>query len=405
MARLQDFLHEQTTPEGARIIVLRRPGSGVVDVRLALPFARVVPGLSAPMELLAACLVDDCRTRQDMAEHAGSVRAALGPEELVVSAGALASGTEPLIAAVTEAATAARYTLPAVDRARRRLASRPRTGLGRRTELLLEGWPGAAAFAPAPADALAETGPGDLEKTHLRLIAPAGAVLVIVGDVIAEQAMEAACGRLSGWRGAPPCLDLPERELAGAEQVAFLPEPGEAPTEMVLHGPAPKLGAPGHAAFHLANLLVAGFFSGRLVQRLRHRAEIAYQVDSSIRRFRRTAWTEISARAVAGTRPDALLQQTSAALDELAESGPAPGELEAARRFSLGTLRTACTSGGALADAMTGYALSGEHPLWMLSREESLAAAGAGEVTDEIRARLTPRSLSGVVSFGTLRGS
>lgn len=72
MKTLSDALCH-TLPNGLRVVIVPEHGSPVVEIRLALPFARTRSELTAPMDLLAACVL---RGTQSLDRHAVIRRAA-----------------------------------------------------------------------------------------------------------------------------------------------------------------------------------------------------------------------------------------------------------------------------------------------------------------------------------------
>lgn len=318
------------------------------------------------------------------------------PENLTFSAGALVTGLPDILDTLATALGSPDYTVDQLDRARGRLLR------GRPAEATES--PGARVWgppAPAPAGELLDVTPDEVGGVHRKVLRPQGAVLCVAGDVDVDAvvtSVKATFGVWTGPSGEAPRLDLPPRRFPEPSVVERSGDRDNG-TGLFLEAPSVPLRHPDHAALHLANLMVAGCFPGRLVQALRQREGLAYSVRSTMHKLRRSDWISISCSGPF-TDPAELMETTRVTLTELADRGPRPGELDAVRRYAVGVNRTAARGTGSLAHAVTAYAAHGVSPLWMLAAGERYAGVTEDDVHRVLRSHFTPDRFGGVLTTG-----
>lgn len=387
--------HDLTLPDGLRLLVLPAHGVPTVEVRLNLPFARHRKSDAAAMELLSAVLLaaEGHRVSELLADHGGECEVVLDAENLTFGAGALADGLPEVLYALASALRNPDHTIDRLDRAREGLLrSRPVD------PPVIRGW---SPPPPASVGELLDVTADRVMDVHRRVLRPETAVLCIAGDIDVDTVVALAGDAFSGWRGVPSTespLDLPPRFFPESPLVERAIGTGEG-THLALEAPSVPLWHPDHAALHLANLMVAGCFTGRLVRRLRDREGLAYTVRSTLHKLRRSDWISISCSGPLAD-PDELLESTEETLAELAGSGPYPGELDAVRGYAVGVNRTAARGTSGMAHAVTAYAAHGVSPLWMLEAGERYAGVEEGDIHRVLAAYFAPDHFGGVLTEG-----
>ncbi|WP_406635373.1 M16 family metallopeptidase [Amycolatopsis sp. WGS_07] len=396
---------EAVLPNGLRIVLAQEPGAEVAEIRLALPFA-TRPELAAPMELLAACLL---RGTSELGERAVVDRASeLGAElsvtrdseALLVAASTLSTQLPEAIRLLATVVRQAAYPGRELDRVVEAMVSRERSG------------PRAAAYRqllrhrygrhpltaePASAEDLLAVTTEDLRRLHAQAIVPSGAVLLILGPLPADTALAQAVQVFGDWTGTASGLRLPPLAGTGNTGRLTLPAAAGTPTLVLTAGPGLPTGDPRHPALHLANLILGGSGSSRLVRRIRERLGLAYRVQSSLEETGAGGWTTVEAVTGPGNG-SRTAGELAACMARFADEGPTADEVGAAKRLARGFAATGLATRAEIASAATGFVLRGLPPDWLnryLSRVDLLSTA---EVTAAARRHFDPAAHATVVA-------
>ncbi len=178
-----------------------------------------------------------------------------------------------------------------------------------------------------------------LHEFHQRFFQPEGMVVVVVGAVPAEtavQKIEAAFGDWAGRRPARP--SLPEAVRLAAVRQRRVPMPDKTQADIVLGWPAMRRDAADFDAARLANTVLGVFgMMGRLGANVRERQGMAYYAFSRLSADREPGtWI-----AIAGVNPTNVDRAASAMLDEVRRLRAEPvaaDELEDCKRYLIGSL-------------------------------------------------------------------
>lgn len=367
---------------GLRVQVVRRPSVPVVRARLQLPRCSRTPLDTAATELLAAEVAaarTPCARRVRRA--GGQVVAWATAERFSVDAHAPTHALPDLLAWVAEA------TRPGVapsglgqvrDELACRLTRAPRDPSVAAADALNRlRFGDHPALRPPDAGALARVGPGDVEAAARGLLRPDGAVLVVVGDLDPAEAVDRVRAAFGDWRAAGPAQQLtlpPARECRQGLHLA-----GEESALLRLVTGAPGRDDPAEGAFQLATLVLGGFFSSRLVRRLRHQSGMAYSVHAGPDALAATRSVTLDVRVRAADMP-ATMRIVHAELSRFAADGPSPEELAAARRYALGQFTAAGATQAALVEGLAVLATQQLDTGWPDRHAERLETATAEQV-------------------------
>lgn len=193
----------------------------------------------------------------------------------------------------------------------------------------------------------------DLVAFHRRHYGPRGMILVIVGGVPTEQAMEMAADMLGDWTNPdqPEPPDLPEVPPAAA-QAYFVPIPEKSQVDLFLGVIGPRRKDPDYLAAALGNSILGQFgMMGRLGEVVREQAGLAYYVYSSVGNGLGPGPWYIHAGVAPQDVPKALdliRREVARFLDE----GPTAEELEDVRSAALGRLPLSLESNQGVANAI-----------------------------------------------------
>lgn len=349
-----------TLPNGLRVVAVRRPSVPMVELRLWIPWPAwpAVGRMPAATELLAETMLAGTRRRTGLELSAalqgigGGLAASADPDRLGLAGSALSAELAALLDVLADVLGSASYPGEEILAERERLAQGLEIDVSRPDVLartvMLAGLYGAGhpyvAELP-PAGEVREVTPELLRDVHARVVSPAGAVLVLVGDLDIAQARAETERALGEWR--PPAgvrATPPEKPAAPP------PVPADEPRTCVLvHRadatqanirlavPVPGQCDPRYPALELANLITGGYLSSRLFRRLRDELGYAYRVYSSIEHARAGSRliieVDVASRLVART-----LAEVRRELARLTAERPDEEELRQARDFAAGGL-------------------------------------------------------------------
>lgn len=168
-------------------------------------------------------------------------------------------------------------------------------------------------------------------RTHF---VPSNASLVVVGDVTADEVLEAANETFSKWKGEPapqPSFSMP---FPQKERTVYLVDrPGSAQSQIYVGLLGPERKSPDWPAMAVANQILGGGVSGRLFLDVREKRSLAYSTGSSLGDL---AVGPVPIVLSAGTQTPKTAEAVRALLenlDSLAGQGPTQAEVERARTF------------------------------------------------------------------------
>lgn len=399
-----------TDLEGLRVVAVRRAAVPLVEVRLRVPFAGAEPDHDAAAALLAETLLAGTarRSRAEIAAAlqgiGGSLSASADADRLAVGGSALARELPALLGILAEALVGAAYPDPEVEGERIRVAERvtvARSQPGRiaRDALLARRY-GSHPYGrelPEPG-ALEGVDAERVRALHSARVQPPGSVLVLVGDLDPEAALESVGAALGGWGGATaeaaPGVPPPPPSPAGP--ALLVDRPGAVQTTIRLAGPAPARADESYAAAKLANLVFGGYFSSRLVANIRERRGYTYSPRSSIEHAVADSLLTVAADVATEVTAPALVE-IRYELGRIASLPVEPGELEAARRYAVGSLALSTATQAGLASTLAALLQVGLGLDYLAEHPRALEAVTVEEVQAAAQRMLAPTALVSVL--------
>lgn len=400
---------ERTLPNGLRVLLTRRPGVPLAEVRLSIPAAHTD---LAAADLLASTLFAGTETASltDIARRLQSVGGALGagadPDRIAVSGNSLATGLPELLETLGDVLKAAEYPESPFEVERSRIIDslsvaeqQPDFQVNRVLDARL--WEGHPYGHQQPT--AAEVAAVEREAVlalHASRVHPAGARLVIVGDIDPDSAFAAVEKALGDWNGAGEPRTM--EPLPGIEPgpLVLVDRPGSVQSAIRVAYPAVERTHPDNAAQHLANLVFGGYFTSRLVMNLREtkgygyspRSRVDHAPAGSIQLAAVDVATEVTAPALAEVRAE---------LRGMAENPPAAEELDLARRYALGSIKLATATQAGVANYISVLAAAGLPLSWLAEHSERLRAVTPEDVQRVAAERLDPdRAVTVVLGDG-----
>jgi len=390
---------ERTLASGLTVIAIERRSVPLVEVRLRLPFGRnaldreyVAQSALLSQTLLSGTAemstVDIAAALQSVG---GALSAGVDPDRLLIAGNALAGGLERLLDILSDVLRGATYPDGEVTTERARLIDRIQVAQSQPSHLarvaLLRRMYGEHPYAvqTPEIDHVARVGNSELAALHGARVHPAGAILVLVGDLDAGAALDLAEAALGSWDGAGGGEEIPATPALAPGPVLLADRPGAVQSSMRLALPAVARTHPDHPALQLANLVFGGYFSSRWVENIREDKGYTYSPHSIVEHSIAGSSLVLSAEVATEVTAAALLE-TWYELGRLATLAPSDQELEQARQYALGSLLLGMSTQSGLASLASTYAGYGlrldflaEHAARLASvTRDDVAAAGAG---------------------------
>ena len=199
----------------------------------------------------------------------------------------------------------------------------------------------------------------DLSALHKAWYRPDNAILVLTGDIAAEQGFALAESAFGGW--AKPATPLPAAPViapAGKPRAVVLDRPGTGQAAVNLAKPGIARGDPDYYPGLVANALLGGGYSSRLNLEIRVKRGLSYGASSNLSANRTTGSFRAAAQTKNETAPqvlDLMVEQMTA----IAATPASTDELTARKSNLVGSYGRRLATTGGLADTLGNLALYG----------------------------------------------
>jgi predicted Zn-dependent peptidase len=389
---------ERTLANGLAVIAVRRPAVPLVEVRLRVPFARahLARGAMLGQTLFSGTAeLTGVDLAAELQKVGGGLSAGVDPDRLMISGNGLVSGMDRLLDLLAGVLDGAAYPVDEVATERERLVDNIQVAQSQPAHLarvaLLKRVYGKHPYAvqTPEADDVRKVRPAQLRALHGERLHPAGATLVLVGDLQVERALDAAERALGQWNGGGKSADLPPTPALRPQPTLLVDRPGSVQSSLRLALPAVPRTHPDHAALQLANLLFGGYFSARWVENIREDKGYTYGPHSMVEHAVAGSALVVAAEVATAVTGPALLE-TLYELGRLANLPPEEAELEQARQYALGTLQLGMSTQAGLAGLVSTYAGFGLRLDFLAEHAVRLAKATRAEVAAAAATYLAP---------------
>ncbi|HEX5540218.1 MAG TPA: pitrilysin family protein, partial [Micromonospora sp.] len=387
------------------VLAIRRTAVPLVEVRLRIPFAQAH---LARAELLAQTLFSGTGSRStrniavELQTVGGGLSANVDPDRLMISGNGLVSGLDRILEVLADVLTAASFPDEEVSTERDRLIDRIQVAQSQPAHLarvaLLKRLYGKHPYGvqtPEP-DQVRAVGPAHLRTLRTGRVHPAGATLVIVGDLSPAKVLDTAERILGGWDGAGQPAELPPTPPLKPGPLLLVDRPGVVQSSLRMALPAVPRTHPDHAALQLANLVFGGYFSSRWVENIREDKGYTYGPYSLLEHAEAGSVLLVAAEVATEVTGPALLE-TLYELGRLASLPPKEDELEQARQYVLGTLRLGMSTQAGIAALASMYSGFGLRLNFLAEYAARLARTTLDEVAAAAATYLAPSRAVSVV--------
>jgi predicted Zn-dependent peptidase len=332
----------------------------------------------------------------------GALSAGVDADRLLVSGNGLSSGLDRILELLSDVLRGATYPDGEVTTERGRLLDRLQVAQSQPAHLVrvalqrrMYGTHPYAVQTPEAGDVVG-LGTAEMQSLHQARVHPAGAVLVIVGDVEAAAALDLAEAALGSWNGAGAAEVTPPIPELITGPIVLADRPGSVQSSVRLALPAVGRTHPDHAALQLANLVFGGYFSSRWVENIREDKGYTYSPHSVVEHSMAGSAVVLSADVATDVTAAALLE-TWYELGRVATTLPNDGELEQARQYALGSLLLGMSTQAGLAGLATTYAAYGLRLDFLAEHTARLSAATRDDVAAAGAKYLAPAKAATVI--------
>jgi zinc protease len=401
---------EATLPNGLTVIAIERRSVPLVEVRLRVPLSATTadPWHVAVSSLMSRTLLSGTADMSTVDIAAalqgvgGGLSASVDPDRLLVSGAGLASGLERILTILGDVVHGATYPENEVVTERARLIDRIQVAQTQPSHLVREallrriyGNHPYGLQTARPAD-LEHLGRDELARMHAARVRPAGATLVISGDIDPQATVELAGTVLGSWTGAPAGADLPGIPPLAPGPLVLAHRPNSVQSSLRLALPAVTRTHPDYAALQLANLIFGGYFSSRWVENIREDKGYTYGPHSGIDHSVAGSRLIVAAEVATDVTAPALLE-TWYELGRIASIAPGDAELEQARQYALGSLLLGMSTQAGLASLASMYAAYGLRLDFLVGHADRLTQVTKDDVARAAATYLAPAKAVTVV--------
>jgi zinc protease len=313
-------------------------------------------------DAMAELLTDGTRKRTskeiaDAAEdYGGALEAGATSDEILLETFALSEHADKMLGLLAEVAREPSFPGSEVDLRRKNMQEELNQSRGEPDFLAAVGfykklYGGHPYAITAPTDAsIAKITRDAVVSLHRRLVTPRNAVLVLVGDLPLEKAKKLVEEKFGRWSGAYGPADPPAFAAHPHPRTAyFLERPGAVQASIVIGNIACREDHPDYFGLLVANQVLGGSFSSRLVQDIRETKGYTYRIGSRLEqrmtssafRVRTPVRTEVAEPA---------LQAIFGHLDRIRAEKPSDEELEKAKTFLAGSFARSLETQDGMAD-------------------------------------------------------
>jgi predicted Zn-dependent peptidase len=244
---------------------------------------------------------------------------------------------------------------------------------------------------PEPS-AVQKVGRATLSRIFTERIQPRDAVLVLVGDVQPQSALDLVDDVMSKWKARKAAARLPEPAPIKLGPTVLVDRPGAVQTNIRIAGPAVPPGHPESYALECANAIFGGAFMGRFIQNLREDKGYTYSPHSLFHHLRRASIFEIEADV--GTEVTApSLVETRYELGRMAALEVDKEELEAVQRYLAGIMSIRIQSQRGLAATIARLTVFGLDIGYLKEYPARINAVTTADVHDACMSYLAPTKL------------
>jgi predicted Zn-dependent peptidase len=225
---------------------------------------------------------------------------------------------------------------------------------------------------------------------------PGGAILTLVGDLAADEGVALVEELLGRWAASHPARVLSPPPPVSPSNVELVHRAGSVQSQLRLSAPALGRLDARYAALQLANLVFGGYFSSRWMENIREDKGYTYGAHSGTEFVPGGAVLSVETDVASDVTAAALLE-TRYELGRMTAVPPTADEIDAARRYAVGSLLISLDSQGGYASMISTLAADGVPVQWLRDHPGRLEAVTTDEVAAAALEFFAPSAVTGVV--------
>jgi zinc protease len=399
---------ERTTDTGLRVVVIRKPGVPLAEVRLRVPFLGAGATHPARASLLSSALLTGAGDldRTGLAEAiqglGGDLNVSVDADRLAVVGNVLSTGLPGLLDVLARLLTDATFAADEFDTERdrdiERLAiARSRSGTIASEALAHRMWGEHPYAVDLPqVDAVRATTAAQVRALYRDRVHPDGAVLVIVGDVSPSRVLDQVDKALAGWTGARRSPRIPKLPTAPTHPLLVVDRPGAVQSSLRMGRSGLTRTDERYPALQLANLVFGGYFSSRWTENIREDKGYTYGPHSRVDHHVLGSTLMLDVEVATEVTGPSLLE-TLYELGKIASLPVTDTELASVRQYAIGTLALSTSTQAGLASTIAALSAFDLGLDWILEHPRRLQAVTVDDVAEVAREFFAPAQFTSVV--------
>ncbi len=249
---------------------------------------------------------------------------------------------------------------------------------------------------PSP-EAASRVARKDLRSLHRKIFRASGARVVVISDLSERRVegilrrhldVESGTGTAREWSGKGSAgLGVPRPRFR--QHTVLVDRPGSVQTVVRIGMRSPRRQDPDYHAFLLANTVLGGYFSSRLVENVREEKGYAYGISSSISHRRLSSSVVVSTDVATEVTGPALVE-IFYELDRIRVAEPEEREVESARRYLVGSTTISLDTYGGLVSTLDALYSCGLDETFLEELRDRLYGVSPGEISDAAASYFDP---------------
>ncbi len=343
---------EQTLPNGLRVFLMENHEVPLVTVNLLVPVGSAVdqPGSEGIASLTGRLLMRGAgeMSAEEIAraieQAGGQISVSTGSDFTVLSAGFLAADLARALDLLSTVALRPAFPQEEVDREKEMVIAEiasvkdePSDFTNREfRRALLGAHPYAHPVDGSEASVAGMTRDGLLAFYRASFV-PAGAILAVVGDIAPANALALVRARFGEWQGSASARNVAPLEVRSfpGRRVIVIDKPDATQSQIRIGNIAVPYDTPEYFPLLVANTVLGGGFTSRLVEEIRVNRGLSYGARSSLAQLKDGGYFSVSTF----TKNATLRETIDVAFDQLARMRNeklTAAELEGAKRYLVG---------------------------------------------------------------------
>jgi predicted Zn-dependent peptidase len=387
---------------GLRVLVVRKPTVPRVELRVMSPLGDVrnlaVERVLAKTLMSGTSKRNSVQIAQELQRLGAGFGAGVGRDHFQAMGSVLAPNLGAFLGLVSEILTDATFPSDEVALERGRVVqeiemsrSQPQVLAAETLRKRLFGRHRYGLVLPEPS-AVARVSRTSLQRVFTQSVGPRGGVVVLVGDVQPQAAIELLESTLGRWRAkvaADKTRPPPEPKRGPA---LFVDRPGSVQTSIKIAGSVPAIGSDDAYAMDIANTIFGGYFVSRWVDNLRERHGYTYSPHSSLVYSKLANHIEISADVGADVTAASLVE-TSYELGRMCALDVESSELDSAKHYRTGIQALRIQSQAGLASTLASLVTFGLGVEYLKTYPQRINALTTADIRAASESYLAPSRL------------